>query len=73
MVAINHWQFLISNLFLLLFNPSFHISFYADHKKDLSSKEIAAFKRYFMMYVLIFIMLIAMIIVGNILIYLNEN
>jgi|GEM_PF-2849824 membrane protease YdiL (CAAX protease family) len=60
-------------LLILFYNPSYHITFYADYKNDLNPKEINAFKYYFILYIVTIVLFIALLIIGNTLIYLNKN
>lgn len=60
-------------LLVLFYNPSYHIIFYADYKNDLTPKETNTFKCYFVLYIVTIILFVALLFVGNTLMYLHKT
>lgn len=59
-------------LVMLLFHSSYRDMFYIEHKNDLSPDELIIFERYCKVRVAIIIIFIAVVIIGNVLAYLND-
>ena len=58
---------------MLLFHSSYRDMFYIEHKDDLSFEELKVFKRYSRVRVAMIIMFVAVVIIVNVLPYLNNQ